>query len=110
MGWSALNIAGILSEIAMESRRFARYLLELHSMSQKTRHEIIDGKEADEVLKEVLLWILEDKAPQMQELRGQVQEVLTVRQLFNPILFVMHDCVLCYNKHRIQLNQIIHFG
>ena len=26
------------------------------------------------------------KAPQMQELRGKVQEVMTVRKLFNPML------------------------
>ena len=56
----------------MESRRFARYLLELHRMSQETRHEIIDGKElkklqeADEVWKEVLQWILEDKAARVK--------------------------------------------
>ena len=56
-------------------------------MSQKTRHQIIEGNElkklheADEVWEEVLQWVLAGKAPQMQEYRGKVQEVLTVRQL-----------------------------
>ena len=74
-------------------------------MSQETRHEIIEGKkikklqEADEVRREVIQWVLEGKASQMQELRGKVQKVRTVRQLFNPMVFVMHDGVLCYNKH-----------
>ena len=77
----------------------------MHSISQETRHEIIKGNElkklheADEVLKGVIQWVLESKTPQMQELRGKVQGVLTVRQLINPILCVMQNGVLCYNKH-----------
>ena len=76
---------------AKERRRFAGYLPAVHSMSQETRHEIIEGnklkklQEADEVRREVIQWVLEGKASQMQELRGKVQKVLTVRQLFNPM-------------------------
>ena len=80
-------------------------MLAVHSISQETRHEIIKGnelkklQEADEVWKGVIQWVLEGKASQMQELRGKVQEVLAVRKLINPILLVMHNGVLCYNKH-----------
>ena len=74
-------------------------------MSQGTRHEIIDGnelkklQEADEVWKEVNQWVLEGKASQMQDLRGKVQEVIKVIQIFNPMLFVMQNGVSCYIKH-----------
>jgi len=35
----------------------------------------------------------------MQEVRGGVQEVISVRQIFNPTLFVLHNGILCYNRH-----------
>jgi hypothetical protein len=71
----------------------------------KKRHEIIEGnklrklQEADKALKEVIQWVVERKAPHMQELRGKVQEVMNMRQIFNPMLFVMNDGILCHNKH-----------
>ena len=37
--------------------------------------------------------------PKMQEVRGGIQEVLSVRQIFNPTLFVIHNGILCYNRH-----------
>ena len=35
----------------------------------------------------------------MQEVRGKIQEVIYVRQIFNPTLFVIHNGILCYNRH-----------
>ena len=35
----------------------------------------------------------------MQEVRGKIQEVIYVRQIFNPTLFVIHNRILCYNSH-----------
>ena len=29
----------------------------------------------------------------------KIQEVITVRKLFNPRFFVIHNDVLCYNEH-----------
>ena len=74
-------------------------------MSKETRHEIIEGnelkklQEADEVWKEVIKWVAEGKVSKLPKMRGKVQEVLTVRQLFNPMKFVMHNDVLYYNRH-----------
>ena len=42
--------------------------------------------------------MLSGKVPKMQEARGEIQEVLSVRQIFNPTLFVMHNGILCYNR------------
>ena len=36
------------------------------------------------------------------QLKGKVKEVLTARQLFNPMLFLMHNDVFCYNEHTNQ--------
>ena len=74
-------------------------------MSPKRSYEIIEGnelkklQETDEVWKEVIKWVLDAKVSKLLEVRGKVQEVQTLRQLFNPLLFVMHDAVLCYNRH-----------
>ena len=35
----------------------------------------------------------------LQEVRGRIQEEISVRQIFNPTLFVMHNGILCYNRH-----------
>ena len=55
--------------------------------------------------KEVIHRVAEDKVPKLLDVRGKVQEVLTVRQLFNPMIFVMHKDVLCYKRHTHQTNQ-----
>ena len=74
-------------------------------MSQETRHEIIEGnelrklKEADKVLKEAIQWVVDSKAPHMQELRVKVQDVMDMRPIFNTMLFMMNNGVLCYNMH-----------
>ena len=34
-----------------------------------------------------------------KNIRGKVQGVTTMRQIFNPLLYMMNDGVLCYNKH-----------
>ena len=49
--------------------------------------------------------VAEDKVPKLLDVRGKVQEVLTVRQLFNPMIFVMHKDVLCYKRHTHQTTQ-----
>jgi len=41
----------------------------------------------------------EDEVPKMQEVRGGIKEVISVRQIFNPTLFVLHNGILCYNRH-----------
>ena len=56
-------------------------------------------QEEDEVWKEVIKWIENGKVPKMQEVRGGVQEVISVRPIFNPTLFVLHNGILCYNRH-----------
>ena len=33
-------------------------------------------------------------------MRGVIHEVLSLRQIFNPTLFVMHNGILSYNRHR----------
>ena len=52
-------------------------------------------QEEDVVWKEVIKWIISGKIPKMQEVRGGIQEVISVRQIFNPTLFVMHNGILC---------------
>ena len=47
----------------------------------------------------MIKWIVDGKIHKMQEVRGGIQEVLSVRQIFNPTLFVMHNGILCYNRH-----------
>ena len=77
----------------------------MHNLSEGTRFEIVEEnelkklQEEDEVWQEVIKWILSGKVPKMQEVRGGIQEVLSVRQIFNPTLFVMHNGILCYNRH-----------
>ena len=46
----------------------------------------------------MIQWVAEGKVLKLLEVRGKVQEVLPMRQLFNPNLFVMHNGVLCYNR------------
>ncbi len=64
----ATDLEGDPADIAKERRRFAGYSSLVHSMSQETRHTIIEGfelrklQEADEVLKEVIQWVVEGKA------------------------------------------------
>ena len=92
-------------EMAKERRKFTGYPPAVFSMSPETQHEILEGnelrklQEVDPVWQEVIKWVLEGKAPKLIEVRGKVQEVLTVRQLFNPMLFSLNNGVLCYNRH-----------
>jgi len=51
------------------------------------------------VWKDVIKWIVNGNVPKMQEVREEIQEVISVRQIFNPTLFVMHNGILCYNRH-----------
>ena len=101
----ASELDGEPKEIVKERLKFIGYPAAVHSMSPETRHKIIEGNElrklhkSDEVWKEVIKWVSEGKAPKMMELRGKVQEVLSVRQIFNPMLCVIHNGVLCYNRH-----------
>ena len=101
----ASDIQGDPEEIGKSRREFTRYPPTVHSMILETRYEILEGnelrklQESDEVWSEVIKWVLAGKTPKMQELRGNVQKVLSVRQIFNPMLFVIHNGVLCYNRH-----------
>ena len=56
-------------------------------------------QEEDEVWKEVIKWIVDGRVSKMQEVRGGIQEVISVRQIFNPTLFVIHNGILCYDCH-----------
>ena len=75
-------------EIGKARREFAKYPPAVHFMNLETKYEIIEGnklrklQDSDEVWSEVIKWVLAGKAPKMQELRGSVQEVLSVRQIF----------------------------
>ena len=101
----ASELAGNPVEIGKVRRKFAGYPPAVHNLSEGTRFEIIEGnelrklQEEDEVWQEVIKWILSGKVPKMQEVRGGIQEVLSVRQIFNPTLFVIHNGILCYNRH-----------
>ena len=50
----------------------------------------------DEVWKEVIKWIIDGKVPKMQEVRGGIQEVISVRQIFNSTLFVIFQTFQCF--------------
>ena len=83
-------------------RKFAGYPPAVHNISEGTRFEIIEGNELRKLQEEDEVWqevILSGKVPKMQEVRGGIQEVLSVRQIFNPTLFVIHNGILCYNRH-----------
>ena len=101
----ASELAGNPVEVGKVRRKFAGYTPAVHNLSEGTRFEIIEGnelrklQEEDEVWQEVIKWILSGKVPKMQEVRGGIQEVLSVRQIFNPTLFVIHNGILCYNRH-----------
>ena len=41
-------------------------------------------QEEDEVWKEVIKWIVDGKVPKMQEVSGEIQELISMRQIFNP--------------------------
>ena len=47
----------------------------------------------------MIKWIVDGKVPKTQEVRGGIQELISVRQIFNPTLFVMYNGILCYNRH-----------
>ena len=74
----------------------------MHNLSEGTRFEIVEEnelkklQEEDEVWQEVIKWILSGKVPKMQEGRGGIQEVLSVRQIFNP--YIVRNAQ-CYNRH-----------
>ena len=65
-------------------RKFARYPPAIQNLSNKTRFEIVEGnelrklQEEDVVWKEVIKWIMNGKVPKMQEVRGEIQEVISV--------------------------------
>ena len=40
----------------------------------------------------------ENKLRKIQD-NGEVQKVLSMRQIFNPMFFVINTGVLCYNRH-----------
>ena len=101
----ASELEGNPVEIGKERRKFAGYPPAIQNLSDETRFEIMEGnvlrklQEEDEVWKEVIRWIIDGKVPKMQEVRGRIQEVISVRQIFNPTLFVLHNGILCYNSH-----------
>ena len=92
-------------EIGKVRRKFAGYPPTVHNLSEGTRFEIVEGnelrklQEEDEVWQEVIKWVMSGQVPKMQEVRGGIQEILSVRQIFNPTLFVIHNGILCYNRH-----------
>ena len=67
-------------------------------------------QESDEVWKEVLKWVSAGKTLKMQELRGSVQEVMSIRQIFNPSLFVIQIMEFYVNTGTlIQPSLIMHY-
>ena len=67
-------------------------------------------QEENEVWKEVIKWIINGKVPKMQEVRGGIQEVKSVRQIFNPTLFtftigdIFTDVYILHRKERIRFS------
>ena len=100
----ASELEGNPVEIGKE-RRISGYPPAIHNLSNETKFELIEGnvlrklQEEDEVWQEVIKWIVDGKVPKMQEVRGGIQELISVRQIFNPTLFVMYNGILCYNRH-----------
>ena len=94
----ASELEGNPVEIGRKRRKFARYPPAVHNLSKETRYKIMEGnmlrklQEEVEVWGEVIKWVVDGKVPKMQE-------VLSVRQIFNPTLFVLHIGILCYNRH-----------
>ena len=101
----ASEIEGNPVEIGKVRWKFAGYPPAIHNLSSETRFKILEGnelrklQEEDVVWKEVIKWTVDGKVPKMQEVRGGIQEVISVRQIFNSTLFVMHNGILCYNRH-----------
>ena len=77
-------------EIGKGRRKFARYPPAIHNLINETRFEIMEGnmlrklQEEDEVWKEVIKRIVDGKVPKMQEVSGEIQELISMRQIFNP--------------------------
>ena len=77
-------------EIGKGRWKFAGYQPAIHNLSNETRFEIMEGymlgklQEEDEVWKEVIKWIVDGKVPKMQEVSGEIQELISMRQIFNP--------------------------
>ena len=101
----ASELEGNPLEIGREQQKFAGYPPAVHNLSTETRYEIIEGnelrklQESDEVWKEVINWIVDGNIPKMQEVRGGIQELLSVRQIINPTLLMLQNGILCYNRH-----------
>ena len=88
----ASELIGNPVEIGKERQKFAGYLPAIHNLSKETKFKIMVGN----VLRKLQE---EDEVPKMQEVRGGIKEVISVRQIFNPTLFVLHNGILCYNRH-----------
>ena len=77
-------------EIGKGRSKFAEYPPAIHNLGEETRFKIIEGnklrklQEYDEVWKEVFKWIVDGKVPKMQEVSGEIQELISMRQIFNP--------------------------
>ena len=101
----AWELEGNPLEIGKGRQKFAGYPPAIYNLSKETRFEIIEGnklrklQEENEVWKEVIKWMVNGKVPKIQEVKGGIQVVISVRQIFNPTLFVMHNGILCYNRH-----------
>ena len=86
----ASELEGNPVEIGKGRRKFARYPPAIHNLINETRFEIMEGymlgklQEEDEVWKEVIKWIVDGKVPKMQEVSGEIQELISMRQIFNP--------------------------
>ena len=86
----ASELEGNPVEIGKGRRKVARYPPAIHNLINETRFEIMEGymlgklQEEDEVWKEVIKWIVDGKVPKMQEVSGEIQELISMRQIFNP--------------------------
>ena len=58
----------------------------------------------------MIKWIVDGRVPKMQEVRGGIQEVKSVRQIFNPTLFtftigdIFTDVYILHRKERIRFS------
>ena len=81
----ATELEGDWAEIAMVRQKFAWYPPSIHSMNQETRHKIIEGNK-------FMMQRQKAKYPSYWKWGAKYKWDI----LFNPMLFMMHNGVLCY--------------
>ena len=77
--------------------QFAEGVKEIQHI-QRIMIEVAEEQAKDEVLREVISWVEQERVPEKKETRGKAREVLVARSMFNPKVFKMKDGVLMFTK------------